>query len=145
MGTLMGKNIYPMGKWVWVRLGTTHTRLPVGKINPKAHIHMHILLLAIQSIYGPSNHVYIYSESPTQTLTFLFLFSSSPGAHAATHAQAQPHPTSSATTKSKLLVVHPWRTLALHARTAGDAPSNLNLAIFFSSSSTSGSSHFTFC
>jgi hypothetical protein len=60
MGMLMGKNIYPMGKWVWVRLGTTHTHLPVGKINPKAHIHMHILLLAIQPIYGPSNHVYIY-------------------------------------------------------------------------------------
>jgi hypothetical protein len=42
MGTLMGKNIYPIGKWVWVRLGTTHTRLPVGKINPKAHIHMQL-------------------------------------------------------------------------------------------------------
>jgi hypothetical protein len=31
-GMLMGKNLYPLGRRVWV--DTTHTRLPVGKIYP---------------------------------------------------------------------------------------------------------------
>jgi hypothetical protein len=30
VGMLMGKNLYPLGRHVWV--GTTHTRLPMGKI-----------------------------------------------------------------------------------------------------------------
>ena len=33
-GMLMGKNLYPLGRWVRVWVGTTHTRLPVGKIYP---------------------------------------------------------------------------------------------------------------
>ena len=33
-GMLMGKNLYPLGRRVRVWVGTTHTRLPVGKIYP---------------------------------------------------------------------------------------------------------------
>jgi hypothetical protein len=33
-GILMGKNLYPLGRRVQVWVGTTHTRLPVGKIYP---------------------------------------------------------------------------------------------------------------
>jgi hypothetical protein len=33
-GMLIGKNLYPLGRRVWVWVGTTHTRLPVGKIYP---------------------------------------------------------------------------------------------------------------
>jgi hypothetical protein len=31
---LMGKNLYPLGRRVRVWVGTTHNRLPVGKIYP---------------------------------------------------------------------------------------------------------------
>ena len=70
MGVLMGKNLYPMGKWVWVWLGTIHTRLPVGKINPKIYVYKYIILL-IQPTYATSNHVYIYLEANTNP-SFLF-------------------------------------------------------------------------
>jgi hypothetical protein len=33
-GMLMDKNLYPLGRRVRVWVGTTHTRLPVGKIYP---------------------------------------------------------------------------------------------------------------
>jgi hypothetical protein len=33
-GMLMGKNLYPLGRRVRLWVGTTHTRLPVGKIYP---------------------------------------------------------------------------------------------------------------
>jgi hypothetical protein len=33
-GMLMGKTLYPLGRRVRVWVGTTHTRLPVGKIYP---------------------------------------------------------------------------------------------------------------
>jgi hypothetical protein len=33
-GMLMGKKLYPLGRRVRVWVGTTHTRLPVGKIYP---------------------------------------------------------------------------------------------------------------
>jgi hypothetical protein len=31
-GILMGKNLYPLGRGVQVRVGTTHTRVPMGRI-----------------------------------------------------------------------------------------------------------------
>jgi hypothetical protein len=34
VGMLMGKNLYPLGRQVWVWVGTTHTCGPMGKIYP---------------------------------------------------------------------------------------------------------------
>jgi hypothetical protein len=41
MGTLMGKNLYPLGRRV--RVGTTHTRLPMGKIYPHQYHYNHLI------------------------------------------------------------------------------------------------------
>jgi hypothetical protein len=36
-GMLMGKILYPLGRRVRVRVGTTHTHLPVGRIYPQQY------------------------------------------------------------------------------------------------------------
>jgi hypothetical protein len=43
VGMLMGKNLYPLGRRVWVRVGTTHTRLPMGKIYPHQYNYNHLI------------------------------------------------------------------------------------------------------
>jgi hypothetical protein len=40
-GMLMGKNLYPLGRRV--RVGTTHTHLPVGKIYPHQYHYNHLI------------------------------------------------------------------------------------------------------
>jgi hypothetical protein len=40
-GMLMGKNLYPLGRRV--RVGTTHTRLPMGKIYPHQYNYNHLI------------------------------------------------------------------------------------------------------
>jgi hypothetical protein len=42
-GMLMGKNFYPLGRRVWVRVGTTRTRLPMGKIYPHQYNYNHLI------------------------------------------------------------------------------------------------------
>jgi hypothetical protein len=42
-GMLMGKNLYPLGRRVRVRVGTTHTRLPMGKIYPHQYNYNHLI------------------------------------------------------------------------------------------------------
>jgi hypothetical protein len=43
VGMLMGKNLYPLGRRVWVRVGTTHTRLPMGKIYSHKYHYNHLI------------------------------------------------------------------------------------------------------
>jgi hypothetical protein len=40
-GMLMGKNLYPLGRRV--RVATTHTRLPMGKIYPHQYNYNHLI------------------------------------------------------------------------------------------------------
>jgi hypothetical protein len=40
---LMGKNLYPLGRQVLVRVGTPHTRLPMGKIYPHQYHYNHLI------------------------------------------------------------------------------------------------------
>jgi hypothetical protein len=40
-GILMGKNLYPLGRRV--RVGTIHTRLPMGKIYPHQYNYNHLI------------------------------------------------------------------------------------------------------
>jgi hypothetical protein len=42
-GMLMGKNLYPLGRRVRVRVGTTHTRLSMGKIYPHQYNYNHLI------------------------------------------------------------------------------------------------------
>jgi hypothetical protein len=42
-GMLMGKNLYPLGRRVRVRVGTTHTHLPMGKIYPHQYNYNHLI------------------------------------------------------------------------------------------------------
>jgi hypothetical protein len=49
-GMLMGKNLYPLGRRVRVRVGTTHTRLPMGKIYPHQYNYNHLIELILAKI-----------------------------------------------------------------------------------------------
>jgi hypothetical protein len=40
---LMGKNIYPLGRRIRVRVETTHTRLPMGKIYSYQYNYNHLI------------------------------------------------------------------------------------------------------
>jgi hypothetical protein len=42
-GMLMGKNLYPLGRRVRVRVGTTHSHLPMGKICPHQYNYNHLI------------------------------------------------------------------------------------------------------
>jgi hypothetical protein len=42
-GMLMGKNLYPLGRRVRVRVGTTHTHLSMGKIYPHQYNYNHLI------------------------------------------------------------------------------------------------------
>jgi hypothetical protein len=42
-GMLTGKNINPLGRRVRVWVGTTHTRLPMGKIYPHQYNYNHLI------------------------------------------------------------------------------------------------------
>jgi hypothetical protein len=42
-GMLMGKNLYLLGRRVRVRVGTTHTRLPKGKIYSHQYNYNHLI------------------------------------------------------------------------------------------------------
>jgi hypothetical protein len=42
-GMLMDKNLYPLGRRVWVQVGTTHTRLPMGKIYLHQYHYNHLI------------------------------------------------------------------------------------------------------
>ena len=44
-GMLMGKNLYPLGRRV--RVGTTHTRLPMSKIYPHQYNYNHLIELIL--------------------------------------------------------------------------------------------------
>jgi hypothetical protein len=50
VGMLMGKNLYPLGRRVRVRVGTTHTRLPMGKIYPHQYNYNHLIELILAKI-----------------------------------------------------------------------------------------------
>jgi hypothetical protein len=43
VGMLMGKNPYLLGRRVQVRVSTTHTRLPIGKIYPHQYHYNHLI------------------------------------------------------------------------------------------------------
>jgi hypothetical protein len=45
---LMGKNLYPLGRRV--RVGTTHTRIPMGKIYPHQYKNNHKIELILAKI-----------------------------------------------------------------------------------------------
>jgi hypothetical protein len=49
-GMLMDKNLYPLGRRVWVRVSTTHTRLPMGKIYPHQYHYNHLIELILTKI-----------------------------------------------------------------------------------------------
>jgi hypothetical protein len=58
-GMLMGKNFYPLGRWVWV--GTTHTRLPMGKIYPRKYHYNNLIEPILAKIKPfPSYHLSRY-------------------------------------------------------------------------------------
>jgi hypothetical protein len=42
-GMLMGKILYPLGRRVRVRVGTTHTHLPMGRIYPQQYHYNHLI------------------------------------------------------------------------------------------------------
>jgi hypothetical protein len=58
---LMGKNLYPLGRRVRVRVGTTHTRLPMGKIYPHQYNYNHLIepILAKIKLFS-SYHLFGY-------------------------------------------------------------------------------------
>jgi hypothetical protein len=57
-GMLMDKNLYPLGRRVWV--GTTHTRLPMDKIQPHQYYYNHIIELILAKI-KPFSSYYLSS------------------------------------------------------------------------------------
>jgi hypothetical protein len=62
-GMLMGKNLYPLGRRVRVRVrvGTTHTRLPMGKIYPHQYNYYRLIEPILTKIKPFSSyHLYRY-------------------------------------------------------------------------------------
>jgi hypothetical protein len=53
-GMLMGKNLYPLGRRV--RVGTTHTRLPMGKLYSHQYHYNHLIELILAKIKPFSNY-----------------------------------------------------------------------------------------
>jgi hypothetical protein len=47
---VMDKNLYPLGRRVWVQVGTTYTRLPMGKIYPHQYHYNHLIELILVKI-----------------------------------------------------------------------------------------------
>jgi hypothetical protein len=60
-GMLTGKNLYPLGRRVRVRVGTTHTRLPMGKIYQHQYNYNHLIEPILTKIEPFSSyHLSIY-------------------------------------------------------------------------------------
>jgi hypothetical protein len=58
-GKLIGKNLYPLGRRV--RVGTTHTHLTMGKINPHQYHYNHLIELILAKIKPFSSyHLFRY-------------------------------------------------------------------------------------
>jgi hypothetical protein len=61
VGTLMGKNLYPLGRWVRVWVGTTPTRLPMGKLYLRQCHYNHLIEPILTKIkLFPSYHLSSY-------------------------------------------------------------------------------------
>jgi hypothetical protein len=50
VGMLMGKNLYLLDRWAQVRVGNTHTRVPMGKIYPHQYHYNHLIELILAKI-----------------------------------------------------------------------------------------------
>jgi hypothetical protein len=60
-GILMGKNLYPLGRHVRVRIGTTHTRIPMYKIYSHQYYYNHLIKPILTKIKPlPSYHLSSY-------------------------------------------------------------------------------------
>jgi hypothetical protein len=69
-GFVMGKNLYPAGKRVWVWLHTTRTRIPTGKNYPASLYTFHVISAqkhnSAQPIY--QSKLYIFDADGSRTL-----------------------------------------------------------------------------